>query len=102
VTGEIGRQFRQRRLWGSVILALATALLEAIHGEVGGHVYGGVWSLRLKLVELALATLVLFGFGSALMARGSPGMEADIKGSHDVRLFQPNGRYAVYPRYGTR
>lgn len=34
------------------------------------------------------------------MPRGSPGMEADIKDPYDVLLFQPNGRYAVYQRYG--
>ena len=36
------------------------------------------------------------------MPRGSPGMEADVKDPYDVLLFQPNGRYVVYQRYGTR
>lgn len=68
MTGGIERQF-MRRLWGAVIFALATALLAAIHGEVGGHVYVGIWSFRLKLVELTLAILVVFGLGSTLMVR---------------------------------
>lgn len=36
------------------------------------------------------------------MPRSSPGMEADITDPYDVLLFQPNGRYAVYQRYGAR
>lgn len=36
------------------------------------------------------------------MPRGSPGMESDIKDPYDVLLFQPNGRHAVYQRYGAR
>jgi hypothetical protein len=36
------------------------------------------------------------------MPRGSPGMEADVMDPYDVLLFQPNGRYAVYQRYGDR
>lgn len=36
------------------------------------------------------------------MPRGSPGMEADIKDPYDVLLFQLDGRYAVYQRYGAR
>ncbi len=36
------------------------------------------------------------------MPRGSPGMEADFKDPYDVLLFQLNGRYAVYQRYGAR
>ena len=36
------------------------------------------------------------------MPRGSPDMEADISDPYDVLLFQLNGRYAVYQRYGAR
>lgn len=36
------------------------------------------------------------------MPRGSPGMEADVEDPYDVLLFQLNGRYAVYQRYGAR
>ena len=36
------------------------------------------------------------------MPRGSPGMESDIKDSYDVLVFQLDGRYAVYQRYGAR
>jgi hypothetical protein len=36
------------------------------------------------------------------MPRGSPGMEADVKDPYDVLLFQSNGGYVVYQRYGVR
>jgi hypothetical protein len=34
------------------------------------------------------------------MPRGSPGMESDVRDPYDVLLFQPNGRFVVYQRYG--
>jgi hypothetical protein len=36
------------------------------------------------------------------MPRGSPGMEADVSDPYDVLLFQLNGHYTVYQRYGAR
>lgn len=36
------------------------------------------------------------------MPRGSPGMEADVKDPYNVLLFQLNGRFVVYQRYGAR
>jgi hypothetical protein len=42
------------------------------------------------------------GLAVPAMPRGSPGMESDMKDPYDVLLFQPNGRYAVYQRYGAR
>lgn len=42
------------------------------------------------------------GLAVPAMPRGSPGMAADIKDSYDVLLFQPNGRHAVYQRYGAK
>ena len=42
------------------------------------------------------------GLAVPAMPRGSPGMESDIKDAYDVLLFQPNGRYAVFQRYGAR
>ena len=36
------------------------------------------------------------------MARGSPGMEADVADPYDVLLFQLNGRHTIYQRYGAR
>lgn len=36
------------------------------------------------------------------MPRGSPGMESDVRDPYDVLLFQRNGRYVVYQRYGAR
>lgn len=36
------------------------------------------------------------------MPRGSPGMEANVADPYEVLLFQSNGRYVVYQRYGAR
>lgn len=69
--------------------------------RVGGYLIEGhvpAKDIRRLLVEQPSAA----GLAVPGMPRGSPGMEADIKDRYDVLLFQLDGRYAVYQRYGAR
>ncbi len=82
-------------------LGVPAALGSCHTGRVGGYLVEGHVPAadiqRLLRERPAAAGLAVPG-----MPRGSPGMESDIKDPYDVLLFQLNGRYAVYQRYGAR
>jgi Cu+-exporting ATPase len=62
----LGRMSLRLRFWTAVAGAVVVALLSAAHSYVGGHVYTGMWVWRLKLAELVLAGLAVFGCGMPL------------------------------------
>lgn len=82
-------------------LGVPSALGSCHTGRVGGYLVEGhvpAQDIRRLLSERPDAA----GLAVPGMPRGSPGMESDAKDPYDVLLFQRNGRYTVYQRYGAR
>jgi len=82
-------------------LGIPVALGSCHSARVGGYLIEGhvpAQDIQRLLRERPNAA----GLAVPGMPRGSPGMESDIRDPYDVLLFQPNGRYAVYQRYGAR
>lgn len=80
-------------------LGVPQALGSCHSARVGGYLIEGhvpAQDIRRLLRERPDAA----GLAVPGMPRGSPGMEAETEDPYDVLLFQPNGRYAVYQRYG--
>ena len=80
-------------------LGVPQALGSCHTGSVGGYLVEGhvpARDIQRLLKERPLAA----GLAVPGMPRGSPGMEAEIRDPYEVLLFQPNGRYSVYQRYG--
>ena len=80
-------------------LGVPQALGSCHTGSVGGYLIEGhvpARDIQRLLKERPLAA----GLAVPGMPRGSPGMEAEIRDPYEVLLFQPNGRYSVYQRYG--
>jgi P-type Cu+ transporter len=61
-----GRMSLRLRFWIAAAGAVVVALLSAAHPHVGGHGYTDMWVWRLKLAELVLAGLAVFGCGMPL------------------------------------
>jgi len=82
-------------------LGVPRALGSCHTGSVSGYLIEGHVPAR-DIQRLLRERPIAAGLAVPGMPRGSPGMEADIEEPYDVLLFQTNGRYAVYQRYGAR
>jgi hypothetical protein len=82
-------------------LGVPQALGSCHTGRVGGYLIEGHVPAR-DIQRLLRERPDAAGLAVPGMPRGSPGMEADVRDPYDVLLFQLNGHYMVYQRYGTR
>ncbi len=82
-------------------LGIPQALGSCHSASVGGFVIEGHVPAK-DIQRLLRERPVAAGLAVPGMARGSPGMEADVQDRYDVLLFQSDGRYTVYQRYGAR
>ncbi|MDH4260788.1 MAG: DUF411 domain-containing protein [Gammaproteobacteria bacterium] len=82
-------------------LGVPAALGSCHTGSVGGYLVEGHVPAR-DIQRLLREHPDAAGLAVPGMARGSPGMEADVSDPYDVLLFQLNGHYTVYQRYGAR
>lgn len=82
-------------------LGIPDALGSCHSARVGGYLIEGHVPAR-DIQRLLREHPSASGLAVPGMPRGSPGMESDIQDPYDVLLFQLNGRYAVYQRYGAR
>jgi hypothetical protein len=80
-------------------LGVPQALGSCHTGSVGGYLIEGHVPAR-DIQRLLRERPLAAGLAVPGMPRGSPGMEAEIRDPYEVLLFQPNGRYSVYQRYG--
>ena len=82
-------------------LGVPQALASCHSASVGGYLIEGHVPAR-DILRLLRERPSAAGLAVPSMPHGSPGMEADVKESYAVLLFQPNGRYVAYQRYGAR
>ncbi len=82
-------------------LGVPAALSSCHTGSVGGYLVEGHVPAR-DIQRLLRERPDAAGLAVPGMPRGSPGMEADVTDPYDVLLFQLNGHYTVYQRYGAR
>jgi hypothetical protein len=80
-------------------LGVPQALGSCHTGSISGYLIEGHVPAR-DIQRLLRERPSAAGLAVPGMPRGSPGMEAGIKEAYDVLLFQPDGRYSVYQRYG--
>jgi len=59
----------RRHFWIALALSVALAVLAVSRDYVGGHVFSGAWTARIRWVELGFATLAVFWCGRPLLAR---------------------------------
>ncbi len=69
--------------------------------RVGGYLVEGHVPAR-DIQRLLRERPTAAGLAVPGMRQGSPGMETGVKDSYEVLLFQPNGHYVVFQRYGAR
>lgn len=82
-------------------LGVPQALGSCHTGSVGGYLIEGHVPAR-DIQRLLRERPMAVGLAVPGMPRGSPGMEAGTRDPYEVLLFQPDGRYSVYQRYGAR
>jgi cation transport ATPase len=96
--GDGDRRSGAGRFWTSVALAVPLVALSLVHDRLGGHVYSGGWMRGAMLVELGLATAIVFGCGWPVLTRMG---RAFRRGGFDAVAALGFAAAAVYA-HGTR